>query len=66
MIKTDCLNCTDRGCKALDKTYCEKTDNCKFYKTQTMLNEQVARIRKRIPGYNPSATQAEWEEYNAY
>ena len=55
-VKADCLNLEEntRECRALDATYCKHTD-CPFYKNQEMLDAQVARIRRRIPNYDPKA-----------
>lgn len=49
-IKRDCICYHNAGCRALDKTYCA-TENCKFYKNAKMLQDQIAKIRKRIPDY---------------
>lgn len=54
MRKEDCLSYEKKigGCRALSETVCE-TKKCSFYKNKTMLDEQVAKIRKRIPDYDP-------------
>lgn len=48
-IKKDCVSYKN-GCIALNDTWCAK-ENCKFYKNRKMLNEQINRIRERIPDY---------------
>lgn len=53
-IKRDCL-IYDRNmekCTGLMVLVCAK-GKCPFYKNQQMLDEQVERIRKRIPDYDP-------------
>ena len=48
-IKKDCVNYRN-GCIALNDTWCAK-ENCKFYKNQAMLDEQISKIRDRIHNY---------------
>ena len=49
-VKKDCVNYRVGGCVALKETMCGK-EICKFYKNQTILDNQIAKIRKRIPNY---------------
>lgn len=50
-IKNDCVNCKERECIALTKTYCKINPECRFYKTRIQLEKQIERIRERIPDY---------------
>lgn len=53
-MKTDCLNydAFKKTCVAFNSDYCENGE-CKFYKNKRMLDEQVKKIRERIPDYMP-------------
>ena len=57
-IKYDCLNYDKekRWCKGLHDLICANraTKKCPFYKNQAMLDAQIAKIRKRIPDYDPN------------
>lgn len=50
-MKRDCLAMSGKmSCRALDKTYCVK-EHCKFYLSKKMREEQIKKIRERIPDY---------------
>lgn len=49
-IKRNCVNFQDGVCRALNGLYCASVP-CKFFKTQQMVHEQIARIRERLPDY---------------